>query len=583
MSPVANGLECKAMNKKFSPGDRKTVVYTTKAKCRDCYRCVRVCPVHAIKMEDGQAQVITENCIACGTCITECPQHAKTYTTDYGKVLQMLEGENSLMVSLAPSFAGYFTKWEQKRIPSALRALGFNYVAETAVGAWHVANASFGYIKDHEQQNHICTSCPAIVNYINIYMPQYSGNLVPVSSPMIAHARLLKKEFPRAKFVFIGPCVAKKDEAFQYEKEHLVDAVLTFDELEELFKLKNIKLDSCEESQFDQEVTGDARLFPLEGGLLRTAGMPTDMLDSRIIAVSGFEEIKEVLESMKGGKQRIVIDPLFCRHGCINGPVANRSENIYDKRSQVLDYASKSPGVKSEEVLANFTKAEYHGKPLKSTAFTEDQIKEVLAVIGKHSAEDELNCMACGYNSCREKAVAVLEGVAEPEMCMPYMRRVSEQKFETLIQYDPNGIVTLDKKLEIVHMNEAFKKMFACSDSIYGKNISYLIDPEPFEKITTGSSELIRENIHYTNYNITAHVVVYALPEQEQYVGIFMDVTDFQTNQEKLSDIKSETLNKAQELLDHQISMAQDLARFLGEHTAKEEYLLNSLINLTKK
>lgn len=574
------------MNKKINPKDRKTVVYTTKAKCRDCYRCVRVCPVHAIKMKDGQAQVITENCIACGTCVTECPQHAKTYTTDYGKVLQMLEGDHSLIISVAPSFAGYYSEWEQKRLPSALRALGFHYITETAVGAWYTAKASFQYINNHPNENHICTACPAVVNYINTYAPQYSSCLVPVTSPMIVHARMLKHQYPKAKIVFAGPCIAKKDEALQQNNENIVDAVLTFEELDELFRLKEIALDSCEESLFDQEAHSNARLFPLEGGLLKTAGESTDILDCHIVALSGFSEIKEILHSLKkDGKKKFIIEPLFCRYGCINGPVANKSKNIFTKREAVTEYAAQSQEKENEEqeIVPQFVETNYPYKPHKEKVYAEEQIKEVLASIGKYLPEDELNCMACGYDSCREKAIAVLEGLAEPDMCMPFMRRVSEQKFETLIQFDPNGIVTMNPKLEIMHMNDAFKKIFACSDAIIGKNIAYLIDPEPFEKLTTSDMDLVRETIHYPNYNITAHVVIYRIPNQEQYVGIFMDVTTFQNSREKLSDIKAETLSKAQELLDHQVGMAQELARFLGEHTAKEEFLLNRLIELTKK
>lgn len=574
------------MNTLQRPAERKTVVYTTKAKCRDCYRCVRVCPVHAIKMENGQAQVITENCIACGTCIKECPQHAKTYTTDYGKVLQMIENKNHIIASVAPSFAGYYNEWEQKRIPSALRILGFNYIAETSAGAWHTALASLEVIKEKPLQNHICTACPAIVNYITIYAPEYSQYLIPVSSPMVSHARILKQKYPKSKFVFIGPCIAKKDEANRPENEEYVDAAITFDELEELFKLKNLTLKTCEESSFDQEVSGDARLFPLEGGLLRTAGMSTDMLDSKIIALSGFQEIKQVLESLHQEKNdKIILEPLFCRYGCINGPVANKEENIFSKREAVLEYARNKPGKEEETGITNsklfqtFFPAKHHQEEV----FSEEQITEILASTGKFLPEDELNCMACGYNSCREKAVAVLQGIAESSMCMPYMRRMAEKQFDTLIGHDPNGIVILDSNLNIAHMNNAFKKMFTCSDTIIGKRISYLIDPESFEKIATGNEKIIRDTIHYDNYNLVCFQISYSLPDQHQYIGIFVDITDIQSNREKLADIRSETMNKAQELLDHQINMAQELARFLGEHTAKEEILLKKLIDTTKK
>ncbi|MDR2979272.1 MAG: 4Fe-4S binding protein [Bacteroidales bacterium] len=566
--------------------ERKTVVYTTKAKCRDCYRCVRVCPVNAIKMESGQAQVVTENCIACGTCIIECPQHAKTYTTDYGKVLQMLEGNQTLIVSLAPSFAGYYTEWEQKRLPSALRSIGFHFIAETAAAAWDSAIASANYIKENKKQHHICTACPAVVNYINIYAPQYAPLLVPVASPMIAHAKMLKQEHPKAKFVFIGPCVAKKDELLQPENEGLVDAVLTFDELNQLMKLKGVMLDSVEESKFDQEAKGFARLFPLEGGLLKTGNIPTDMLNSRVVAVSGFEEVHEILLSLKkDAPEKVVIEPLFCRHGCINGPVANREENVFNKRARVLAYAEKNPGKRGDEEALNASLLEvtYHTKPHVQKQYSEAEIRIVLEATGKHHPEDELNCTACGYSTCREKAIAVLDGLAEVDMCMPFIRRTTEQRFEMLIKHDPNGIVSMNNHLEIIHMNDAFKRMFSCSDSVLGKSISYLMDPDFFEKAVTSGQTMLRETMTFPNYNLTAHIIVYPIPDQDQYVGIFMDITDFNQNRERLSDIKSETMQKAQELLDHQITMAQDLARFLGEHTAKEEFLLHRLIDLTKQ
>jgi PAS domain S-box-containing protein len=310
------------------------------------------------------------------------------------------------------------------------------------------------------------------------------------------------------------------------------------------------------------------------------------MLDSKIIALSGFQEIKQVLESLHQEKNdKIILEPLFCRYGCINGPVANKEENIFSKREAVLEYARNKPGKEEETGITNsklfqtFFPAKHHQEEV----FSEEQITEILASTGKFLPEDELNCMACGYNSCREKAVAVLQGIAESSMCMPYMRRMAEKQFDTLIGHDPNGIVILDSNLNIAHMNNAFKKMFTCSDTIIGKRISYLIDPESFEKIATGNEKIIRDTIHYDNYNLVCFQISYSLPDQHQYIGIFVDITDIQSNREKLADIRSETMNKAQELLDHQINMAQELARFLGEHTAKEEILLKKLIDTTKK
>ncbi len=565
--------------------EKKTIVYTTRAKCRDCYRCVRVCPVHAIKMENGQAQVIREKCISCGTCIRECPQQAKSYTTEYGKVLQMLEAGKKPVISIAPSYVTYYPHWERMRLASALRASGFDYIAETSVAAKLTATTTATYIAQHPDKNHLCSACPAVVNYVMNHAPEYEQYLVPVAAPMTAHAVILKKMFPEQPFVFAGPCVAKKDEATISENKDMVDAVLTFEELDELMKLRGVALDKCEESKFDMICSNDSNLFPLEGGLLKTAGMQTDYLNAEIVAVSGFSDMKKALKilSQKRNKQ-IIVEPLFCKHGCINGPVCSEEEDVFIKKQQLIDNAVENKTDENHELPENLDISVHfeRGIPEKKE-FSEAEIAKVLNSIGKFKKEDELNCTACGYNSCREKAIAVLQGMAVPEMCMPFMRQLAEQKFDTLIQHDPNGIVTLNKNLEITHINDAFRKMFSCSDAVIGKHISYLADPEPFEKLSTGASNLIKQTVVYQGYNLVCHQMCYTLPDQDQYVGIFVDITGYQMNHDKLKEIKSETLQKADELIAHQIEMAQELAKFLGEHTSRGEVLLNQLIQSTKK
>jgi iron only hydrogenase large subunit-like protein len=535
-------------------------------------------------MEKGQAQVVAENCIACGTCIAECPQNAKAYRTDVHAVVEWLAQDLPVAFSLAPSFAGSYSEWEQKRIPSALRMAGAAYVAETAEGAWFSASASADYISQNSQQHHICTACPAVVNYVRQYASEYAGLLVPVLSPMLVHARMMRKELGKTKIVFVGPCVAKKMEAQDENAKDMVDAVLTFEELDRLFELRGVKLDQCEESWFDGNVGESARLFPLEGGLLKTAGLKTDRLEAEHLAISGFNTLEAVLEALPNAqKNHWIIEPLFCNQGCINGPLAKKETTLFEQREAVLNYSRSgvSKASKTDDDLD--LSAMYPPVRVNEIEYTEEQVKEVLHSIGKFSKEDELNCMACGYNSCREKAVAVIKGLAEPEMCMPYMRRMAEQKFEMMIRHDPNGIVMLDDKLQIIHMNPAFRKMFSCSEALIGRPISYLIDPDLFEQLATGNEQLIRKTVSFSNYNLVCHLMCYALPEQSQYVGIFMDITALQNNTEKLNEIKAETVLQAQSLIEHQIEMAQELARFLGEQTATGEVLLNKLIDSIQK
>lgn len=561
------------------------VVYTNKALCRDCNRCVRVCPVNAIKIENAQAQVIQEKCIDCGACVLECPQHAKSYTSDIDKVKEMMQNGEKMAVSIAPSFASVFLPWQTSRMPSALRMLGFSHVGETAVGAYHTAMESRKYIEKHPNQSHICTACPAVVSYIEKYTPQLINNLIPVVSPIIAHARELKRSLPKHNLVFIGPCIAKIKEVRRPELYGEVSAVITFEELNELFLERNIKLENCEESSFDETPHGDARLFPVEGGLLKTAGLSTDMLDNNYLCVSGAKEVQEALNLLVGKHDPIIIEPLYCKNGCVNGPAIPHERNNYKDRNEIIDYNKRNPGDNESEVSrhSNLNTNFSRRASIQEKTFTEKEIKEVLIRTGKDNPEHELNCGGCGYNTCRDKAVAVLEGIAEVEMCIPYMRRLAEKRSHLIIEKDPNGIVLLDDQLRIRHMNPAFKKMFFCSDKILNQPISYLIDAGPFERLVLEKGSFIREEIKVPSYNLVCHQFCYEIPEEKKIVGVFVDITDFQQNKKKLTKIKTDTIIQAQELIEHQIEMAQAQAKFLGENTARGEILLQRLIDAIEK
>jgi PAS domain S-box-containing protein len=563
---------------------RQPVVFTQRARCRDCYRCVRVCPAGAIKMKDGQAQVLPDRCIACGTCIVNCPQHAKEYRSELGLVLELLASDGHVSVSMAPSFVSYFEEWSVRRIPSALRLAGFRFVGETAVGAWHSAQATLEHVQSYPAKHHICTACPAVVNYVLHQKPELAEKLVPVASPMRFHAMQIKKNNHETKVVFVGPCVAKKDEASWKSAYGEIDAVLTFEELIELFRIKEIDLRNCEESNFDDAVCGDARLFPLEGGLLRTAGLDDTLLSSQTLAVSGYREVSLALDSMTESDDPVILEPLFCKNGCIAGPSFSNKGNFVKGRRSVLAYSNKTPGsIQQKKLSFSFTGFDTIVSHQVCSNYSEDQIREVMQKTGKHSIQDELNCTACGYTSCRHKAIAVLDGLAELQMCMPFMRRMAENRYETIIARDPNGIVLLSDDLTILHMNPAFKRMFCCSDALIGRKISYLIDPDYFEKLSGGNDDVKKGVLRFSSYNLICHVVAYKLPEERQFAGVFIDITDRQMSKEKLDELKSETLLSAQELVDHQIGLAQEMARFLGDHTAKGELLLKKLVEAIGK
>lgn len=557
------------------------VMFTNQARCRDCYRCVRACPVKAIRMHEGQAYVVEERCVLCGTCIRECPQGAKSFRNDVEHARRLIASGLPVAVSVAPSLAAVFTEWERRRLPSALRQLGFRYVGETAIGAYHVAKATAEYVKAHPNQTHVCTACPAVVRYVERYRPEWVDRLVPVVSPMIAHARhILDRLGNETKIVFIGPCVAKKAEADRSELKGLVDCVLTFPELQEWFGREGIDLSACEESDFDEAPAGAARLFPLEGGCVRTAGWSTDILDGDVVAVSGFDEVRAVLDDPQAGPR--VIEPLFCPHGCVNGPAITGTRSDFARRGDVLRYAADNESADEAAVVPEpgletaFRRVPVGGK----TRITEEAIRGVLEMTGKAREEDQLNCGACGYPTCREKAVAVLQGLAEPQMCIPYMRRLAEQRTDRIIETSPNGIVILDDELRILHMNPAFRKFFVCSDAVCGQPVSYLMDPGPFERLASGQESVVELTAQHDRYHLVCHEILYALREEKQFVGIFVNITKSLASQEKLDKLRAETVLQARELLQHQLDMAEQLARYLGESTARGETLVEKLMVL---
>ncbi|MBF0387441.1 MAG: 4Fe-4S binding protein [Candidatus Omnitrophica bacterium] len=562
--------------------DIRQVIFTNAARCRDCYRCVRVCPVKAIKVAGNQARVDDDSCIACGTCVRECPQGAKTYRRDITAALDILASGAVVAVSLAPAFAGIFAEWEYARLPSALRRLGCRYVAETAVGAYLVARATAAAVKAGAARTHVCTACPAVVSYVEKYRPELAASLVPLVSPMAAHARHIKARLGAAvKVIFIGPCAAKKAEAGRSELKGLVDCVLTFEELDQLFRERGIGLDTCEESAFDEEPFGRARLFPVEGGAAATALAGTDALDDQVLFVSGFEEIRECLQLVNGKERPLVVEPLMCPHGCVNGPGIGREGNPFERRAKVIGYAAARrtvPGTEPPELdlRTNF-------KPRAASApASEERIRAVLDKAGKALKENQLDCGACGYASCRDQAAAVVRGMASGEMCIPHMRRLAEQRSDRIMETSPNGIVVLGQNLHILNFNPAFGVLFQAGPSLVGQHISRVVDPDLFERVASGQAEVAEAVRDHARRGVRVREIVYALPAEQQYVGLFINISSGAENAERLRQVKDETVLQARELHAHQIEMARNFANFLGEYTAKGELLVNKLLEAVK-
>ncbi len=405
------------------------IVSTISDKCKRCYSCIRECPAKAIKVVNGQAAVMSERCIVCGHCVKVCSQNAKKIQSDIEIVMDELIPKGNTFAIVAPSFAASFPE-DYEKVPAALRRIGFSKVIETAFGADLISDLYYKEFQKNENKTLISSACPAVINYIEKYYGELVPNLAKIVSPMIAVGKYLKHIYgSHNSIVFIGPCVAKKQEAVSEEVAGVIDAVLTFTELKEIFDTTHIHFDELGESDFDMPHAYLGKSFPLAGGLLKTAAIPGDILAGDIIAVEGKPKLLELVNEISSSHINAKFaDVLFCE-GCISGPAIDSRLNYYSRREKVIKYIEKKINTVDKQ---EWKSSIYNARDLDlSRTFSvrnqrkpypgEEKIKEILAEINKYTSKDELNCGACGYVSCREFAVAIAKGLAEKEMCLPLL------------------------------------------------------------------------------------------------------------------------------------------------------------------
>jgi two-component system NtrC family sensor kinase len=419
------------------------VVSTIKEKCRRCYTCVRTCPAKAIKVEEGQAKVVRERCIACGSCIKVCRQEAKAVRDSTSSVKELFWNNEKVIACLAPSFPAAFPQVKPGQIISAVKALGFTEVMEVAFGGDLVARAHARWARKNGRKIFISSPCPALVLYIKKYFPSLVANLAPIVSPMVAMGRVIKRAYsPGAKVVFIGPCIAKKAEIDDPQVSADVDAVLTFVELEAMLHEAGIEMERLPESEPDGPTPRLGRIFPVPGGLLRSAAMKEDICRNQILVTEGKEACTQILnEVLEGAVEAQFLDLLFCE-GCINGPALPKELSVFSRKELVANYVQERLTQERETRHAADIK-KYRRLKLNRAFAAEDHrlptpskeiIQEILRRTNKIQPEDELNCGACGYNSCQEKASAVYWGLAENEMCLPYLIDQLEENLNQLAQ-----------------------------------------------------------------------------------------------------------------------------------------------------
>ena len=543
-----------------------------KSNCKNCYKCIRHCPVKSIRFSGNQAHIISEECILCGQCFVVCPQNAKEITDGTEKAKVLLMSGDPVVASIAPSFIANYDGVGIVPMREALKKLGFYDAEETALGASMVKTEYERLLHEDKRDVLISSCCHSVNLLIQKYFPELLPCLADVLSPMQAHCTDIKKRMPNAKTVFIGPCVSKKDEAEMYEG--IVDAVLTFEELTNWFKAEGITL----EKKIVENENSRARFFPTTGGILKTMGLNEP--DYNYIAIDGVENCINALNDIKSGNiHRCFIEMSACAGSCIGGPVMEKYHH-----SPVKDYMA----------VANFAgKKDFDipqpdsGSLRKSFSYIKDdkkqpsdyEIKNILKQMGKTRPEQELNCGSCGYNTCREKAIAIYHGKAEISMCLPYLKDKAENFTDIISRNTPNGLVVVNGMLEVQQINRAALKMMNIrfADDILGDNVVRILDPLPFLQVQDTGIGIFNERTYLAEYDRYVEQTIVPDNESALLICFMHDVTDEQKEREKKEAISRQTVEVADKVVDKQMRIVQEIASLLGETAAETKIALSKL------
>ena len=543
-----------------------------KSNCKNCYKCIRHCPVKSIRFSGNQAHIIGNECILCGQCFVVCPQDAKAIVDETEKVKVLIQSGSPVYVSLAPSFIANYDGVGIETMQDALCKLGFAGVEETAIGATMV-KTEYERMLHEEHRDIVISSCCHSVNLlIQKYFPKELQYLADVLSPMQTHCRDIKKRFTDAKTVFIGPCVAKKDEADYYEG--IVDAVLTFEELTRWLEAEHIEL----KKKSEENDNSRARFFPTTGGILKT--MAQNEPGYTYLAIDGVENCIAALRDIENGNlHHCFVEMSACVGSCIGGPVMEKYH-----RSPVKDYISVSnyagehdfPVDQPDEVQMRktFTYIERH-----SQMPTEDEIRDILRQMGKMKPSDELNCGSCGYNTCREKAVAIFQNKAEISMCLPYLKDKAESFSDSIVNNTPNGLIVLNEKLEVQQINTAARKIMniRSASDVLGDLVVRILDPKVFLEVLNTGRDVRDQRIYLAEYGKYVEQTVIYDKEYRLLICIMRDVTDEESEREKKENISRQTVEIADKVVDKQMRIVQEIASLLGETAAETKIALTKL------
>ncbi|MCI8554777.1 MAG: 4Fe-4S binding protein [Clostridiales bacterium] len=336
------------------------------SKCRKCGKCVaacpynaiveierpcrRSCPVKAISMDENDiATIDPAKCVNCGACVIGCPFGAISDVSMMVNVIDALQDRDKEVVAMiAPAIEGQFGTDTLPQIKRAIRQLGFDDVYEVALGADMVAYSEAEELLERKEAGEKLTSscCPAFVNLVRKHFPDLMKYVSTTVSPMVAVERYIRSQRPDVVTVFIGPCIAKKNEVMAgYVDE--IDYVLTFEELYAMLCAKGVS-EPGDDSEEDtgEDATRYGKGFALSGGVtgavrrvLEERGATAEI---RTLKCSGADECRKAMLMLKAGRlPEDFVEGMFCEGGCIGGPATldelHHSKKVLEGRMNGMD------------------------------------------------------------------------------------------------------------------------------------------------------------------------------------------------------------------------------------------------------
>ncbi len=555
-------------------------IYTVDAECQDCFKCVRQCPVKAIRVQGAHASVIPELCIACGNCVQVCPVHAKKVRSDWDVAKRLLKDQTRpVYVSLAPSWVNEFKGLSSAKMIAALKRLGFAGVSETALGAQIVTERSAVLLAGQEPQLMVSSACPVVVDFIRKYYPGLTKLISPVLSPALAHAKFLQEQFgPAIKVVFIGPCIGKKNESDKHPDS--IAVAMLFTRLRQWFRDENINPYATAETADDVFVPFSARegaLYPIEGGMNTTISKFPGCENINFVSIAGLEALRQTLNGLHPGEVRapVFLEALACVGGCVHGPGTEHNSPGLLERLRVLRQAevSASPTLMRAPDISE----EYLAAAVSQRDISLREIQDALSSIGKTSSEQEINCGGCGYCTCHNFAQALIEGKAEPNMCVSYLRKLAQKKSNAMLRCIPAAVVIVDRNLTVLESNKRFAdlaggdivELYTVLPGLAGLDLRRSISfYQLFEQVLVTGEEYQCDTFKLGERLLS--ITIFNIDPKQVVGAIIFDVTTAELRREEIAE-------RAQEVIEKNLSTVQEIACKLGEHMAETELLLRSI------